>query len=1032
MMGLGVHASPEGAITIIDDLGKIDQGIESIYRTPQGNIIKIFYESRMEEFEEARKGQRVKERKKFTRILRDAYEGPPLNEKDFATLQKAQRKAIEIEGYHEIGTKFCPAGHIIDGGVSMGREVARETIVVDWEKDVKLRKLYEDILKGASITEQDMELLGTKKGGLLYRVFETVKRTIEYKNDVEGHEEGNVILLGDTIETGGSCRHVGLMMAVILERMIKNGILKGKVYYLRGPAHGWAVYRTGSGEFVVFDVQKDYLGDIKGSYEGRGAQYFYRDHMPEAVLNEKGANNNLSPESNTVVFGTEMEELVLTAGEWKNDKRPEGYTHIRDAVKRALANGIHWKNAIKDQIDLDEWNMLVNFANRRGLTKDQANRIAELSKIIVRRLESAIAGLEDKPIILDGFFPDLGTLRDALRDRHLIEKRDSRNGLSDTWIAMGSGKSQVIIVGTLVRSREISGYLDYLKTKAGENGYSVISDKEDAALVYVNLITDPDTELDKALQAIEGLKNIYEVNIETRGIIKRAMLNMLSGSSLKIAIINEIVTFMKEINKGQTGIDWGRLAGLKKERFLTDKQESLTLTEENVDYFIVGELAVALGMEENERVLLLKLIRDYDVIEEGREKGSKDLDSHLREYKVNFATTEKIGKLTAFVAESKKAFDLEENQRKFTDEKKRINQVFERLGMLIKSEAGVRVALKRQKDDSEGSGGSSPTSLALNNNLKDDFYAGGSRYKEILAGDKASVFLNLGSELAFKDQLDIDYYSKFILDTETGAFYIVLESIRRKLLEKNEIKRERLGYYLGRNRAPITDMEFITVEDVDSSTLTDWAKQNNLTYLTLSRLVTDYDGNKDYIAALQKGNIESLVVFYTFIRDYDHIFGNEDKNAYRITVEGADIYVSFDHGCAFGAPTDVDPDPQVDRIEDFVDTYTWSEIFSEGSRYNIDYDILREKVKEFMSITDEEIRDSIYRAGFNDSEARELSESLMRWRDNLASDLERMIVLETGLEVDLSPSKAEGPSFLYRTKPETVPLLEKNRTRSSL
>ncbi len=295
-----------------------------------------------------------------------------------------------VESHHEIGKKFGPTGHIIDGGMSKGR-IPREIIVVDWDRDLKLRKLYKDILKKANITEQDKELSGTKKGGLLYRIFGAVRDAIEDNEFVESHKAGNVILVGDTIKTGGVCRHKGPVTAAIIERMIKTGILKGKVYYIRGWEHAWAVYRTSGGEFVVFDTaieEKGYFGDMDVFYNG-AIGLTYKDDMPQEILNEKIIDRDLAPEFETVVIEKKgKEDLVLTVEDWSDGRRPEGYMRTTPMKLKVKGLGINVQEVV--QIDWSEWAVLKAKAKTEGLTEFEAKRIVELSKGIVQGLEDAI------------------------------------------------------------------------------------------------------------------------------------------------------------------------------------------------------------------------------------------------------------------------------------------------------------------------------------------------------------------------------------------------------------------------------------------------------------------------------------------------------------------------------------------------------------------------------------------------------------------------------------------------------------------
>ena len=183
----------------------------------------------------------------------------------------------------------------INGSISTGRgHNNREILVVDREKDEVYRrferrfikKFYLRIIYEAGIPvflkvvrarirggRSEVQLPGRLKGKLARIVFDTVSSMVDYNLN---HDrvltekcKDKAILIGDAaIYPGkGVCRHQGIIVAALLEQLIKEGYLHGRVRYVRGYGHGWAEYRDSAGNIHVFDVAKGYLGPKIGEYE---------------------------------------------------------------------------------------------------------------------------------------------------------------------------------------------------------------------------------------------------------------------------------------------------------------------------------------------------------------------------------------------------------------------------------------------------------------------------------------------------------------------------------------------------------------------------------------------------------------------------------------------------------------------------------------------------------------------------------------------------------------------------------------------
>ncbi|MBU0547371.1 MAG: hypothetical protein KKH57_01240, partial [Candidatus Omnitrophica bacterium] len=259
--------------------------------------------------------------KQFAKLEKRNYFAGNKDRLEFVRLALEQIKGLEVTAApkvepikmpeapvnrHQIGEIFGPDGsHLINSGKSEGRSSTRETILVDWDRDVHLQSLYTKILKDAGVEEGQI-LSGEVKGELIERVFDSIKKNVPYNKKAFSKEElnGEDVLIGETIaRNGGVCRHMGILQAAILERMMQTGLLKGNVFYVRGNGHGWAVYRNSVGEFAVLDAaQRQSLAGLQEIYYG-GDGRAYGDHMSK--INEQLAQRPVSklPIDNvTVVF----------------------------------------------------------------------------------------------------------------------------------------------------------------------------------------------------------------------------------------------------------------------------------------------------------------------------------------------------------------------------------------------------------------------------------------------------------------------------------------------------------------------------------------------------------------------------------------------------------------------------------------------------------------------------------------------------------------------------------------------------------
>ena len=93
----------------------------------------------------------------------------------------------------------------------------------------------------------------------------------DWKRKVKGDWANKVWTIDEsTIENGGVTeptlnRQKCFNEWTSLERAIEEGVIKGQVYYFRGPGHGWAVFRDQARRDFVIDAAQNFWGPIEGN-----------------------------------------------------------------------------------------------------------------------------------------------------------------------------------------------------------------------------------------------------------------------------------------------------------------------------------------------------------------------------------------------------------------------------------------------------------------------------------------------------------------------------------------------------------------------------------------------------------------------------------------------------------------------------------------------------------------------------------------------------------------------------------------------
>lgn len=158
----------------------------------------------------------------------------------------------------------------INRGVYLGAS-QREAIVVDYDKDEELQKLYNDLLTRIS----------NKKVWIQQEVYNLVLERIPYDlvkmegvvNRFNVNNDGK-IRLGRFIENrAGTCRQQALAVGFLLERLKEHNLIRGKPSidrndiksnHLHG-GHVWVRYFSGHEAVYIIDVAQQFLGRLEDS-----------------------------------------------------------------------------------------------------------------------------------------------------------------------------------------------------------------------------------------------------------------------------------------------------------------------------------------------------------------------------------------------------------------------------------------------------------------------------------------------------------------------------------------------------------------------------------------------------------------------------------------------------------------------------------------------------------------------------------------------------------------------------------------------
>ncbi|NQV12420.1 hypothetical protein HQ524_03575 [Candidatus Uhrbacteria bacterium] len=189
----------------------------------------------------------------------------------------------------------------VNGGVYLGGS-EREAIVVDDEREGSRRE-YDRVYNSVFDTVKSYEKQGyNKKDVLLNSVFDTTRTEIPYaESKIEkildeelgiNREDKKVDLSFFISKKAGVCRHQVLLVAYLLERLIKYGQLEGEASVDRNAipgigAHTWVRYTSSRGDISIIDASMGYIGTLEDSKKKGGWNYSRPEEMEQVPFNDE-------------------------------------------------------------------------------------------------------------------------------------------------------------------------------------------------------------------------------------------------------------------------------------------------------------------------------------------------------------------------------------------------------------------------------------------------------------------------------------------------------------------------------------------------------------------------------------------------------------------------------------------------------------------------------------------------------------------------------------------------------------------------
>src|SRR5262245_50858681 len=157
----------------------------------------------------------------------------------------------------------------IDGGIYLGAN-QREAIVVDFFSSPALRSIFESAKLEISAQSLRAEL------DILNTVYAAVYQAMTYDRDAVEElvraqgvkEDGEISLEVFAVRGIGVCRHMALTCGVIMEKLIEEEVMEGRVSIdrktFREVGHAWCRYKSPDGAVFIIDVAQRYCGKLSG------------------------------------------------------------------------------------------------------------------------------------------------------------------------------------------------------------------------------------------------------------------------------------------------------------------------------------------------------------------------------------------------------------------------------------------------------------------------------------------------------------------------------------------------------------------------------------------------------------------------------------------------------------------------------------------------------------------------------------------------------------------------------------------------
>lgn len=208
-------------------------------------------------------------------------------------LQQSSEPDAPFGWYH--GWRIIGALTRIDGGIYLGRR-PREAIVVDMRRPGSaLRQLYQQWLESLQRGLGDDAVRADLRTHLAARVAELVAAYMPYDEQVVRRLDARGLLQPDQPidldvflrERGGVCRHQVCMVGALLERLVDEGWLQGRVSLERKHvpgwfSHAWVRFDDGDGREWILDPAQQRYGHLSG-FEAE-ARVLYADDPQAAAV----------------------------------------------------------------------------------------------------------------------------------------------------------------------------------------------------------------------------------------------------------------------------------------------------------------------------------------------------------------------------------------------------------------------------------------------------------------------------------------------------------------------------------------------------------------------------------------------------------------------------------------------------------------------------------------------------------------------------------------------------------------------------